>query len=364
MTKQTRRHFFYMLIFLFAIASPVLIFYSLGYTIDFSKISIEKTGGIFIKSKIHTVSVFLDGIFIKETPLFTSGTLLTDLKPRTHLLRLEKIGFHPWFKTVEVVPMNVIELRNVLLVPNPIPISTSTPDEIKLIYRLSLPVTPPIGWKIDKKERLIQEKNGESKIIASNINSFDVINSKVYWVDKNGFLARLEPDTGIINNIGRPGFYLNKTPIRFISSPQGNIFLIDSSGGLFILEEEKITPLGGGVRHIKFDNDAEKIIFQKERSIEVWWFKDESYQPFRKKGDRETILNLSNEIKNAEWFYGDDAHIIIQARDGIFLTELDGRGGRNTVELVSGKTEIFAATPDIPNAIFFRKEKAWFKIQL
>lgn len=364
MTKQTRRNFFYILILLFAIASPVLVFYSLGYTIDFSKISIEKTGGIFIKSKIHSVSVFLDGVFIKETPLLTSGTLLTDLKPRTHLLRLEKIGFHPWFKTVEVVPMNVIELRNVLLVPNPIPISTSTPDEIKLISRLSFPTNPPIEWRIDKKERLIREKDGESKIIASNVNSFDVINSKVYWVDKNGFLARLEPDTGIINNIGRPGFYLNKTLIRFISSPQGNIFLIDSSGGLFILEEEKITPLDGGVKQIKFDSDGEKILIQKERSIEVRWLKDESYQPFRKKGGQETILTLSNEIKNTEWFYGNDAHIIIQTRDGVFLTELDGRGGRNTVELASGKIEGFATTPDIPNAIFFRKEKMWFKIEL
>jgi len=363
MTKQTRRRFFYLLTAAFLLLIPLIILYSLGYMIDFSKIRIEKTGGIFIKSKNHGVAVFLDGSFVKETPLLTNGTILTNIRPRTHLIRLEKSGFNPWFKTIEVKPMSVTELRNVLLVPNPVTTATSSAEEIGLISQ-DMSALPP-RLKIDSKGQLVEEDDGEIKIIASYVNSFGTANNIIYWIDKNGFLARLKPDTKTVENIGRPGFYINKKPIRFLASPQGILFFIDYSGGLFILEEEnKISPIDGGVVDIKFDGKDEKMIIQKEKSIEVLWLKDESYQPFRKKGTKETILALSGEIKDAEWFYGDNAHIAIRTSEGIFLTEVDGRRDRNTVELISGKTNELAATPEIPNAIFFRKDKLWFKIEL
>src|SRR3989344_4285060 len=95
---RARRKKFFLLIILFAALSPILIIYSLGYTFDFAKGSWEKTGGIFLKSKIPRLSLFLNGKFEKETSFLSGGVLLTKIKPGNYLIRLEKKSQQPWAK--------------------------------------------------------------------------------------------------------------------------------------------------------------------------------------------------------------------------------------------------------------------------
>lgn len=374
MTRARRRLLFYTLIAVFIVIAPPLIFYSLGYTFNIFQARIEQTGGIFVKSKTPRLSLFLNNAFIKETSFFSGGALLTSVTPGTHLLRLEKQGFNPWSKTVEVEPTVVTELRHILLGPNPALIATSTPEEIALLAPLENPSLTGIAgaknkssdYRTDKKGNLIrQDAAGTSTPVASNVHSFNILDNTVWWVDKNGFLARLEEDGKTITTLGRPGFYLNKKPVEILKSPSGIAVILDSSGGLFLVNDEgRITPLDGGVSALRFDSKGEKMLLQKEKSIELFWLQDYSYQPFTKKGTRQVILELSTAIQGVTWYYGDDMHAVLRTREGIYMTEIDGRGGRNTVELVSGKTDELRTVPEIPNAIFFKKENTWFKVEI
>lgn len=363
MTKRKRRFLFYILIAAFLLLSPLLIFYSLGYTFDLNSVKVEKIGGIFIKSKTLRLHVFLDGVFVKETSFFSGGALLTSVGPGTHLLRLEKQGFNPWFKTVEVQPAVVTELRHIILTPNPVPVATSTPQEIVLLTASPDRNSP---WQLKPDGKLVSVgASATGTPLALNVHSFNVLDNTLWWVDKNGFLARLEEDGQSITTLGRGGFYLDQKPVKISKSPSGETILLDSSGGLFLINEEgRIAPLEGGVSEVRFDSKGEKMLLSKEKSIEVYWLKDYAYQPFSKKGAREIIINLAADIKDAAWFYGDDMHVLFRTREGIYLTEVDGRGGRNTVELISGKTDELRTLPEIPDAIFFRKEKMWYKITL
>ena len=81
MQRQTRKKFFYLLFAAFIVLAPVIIAYSLGYTINFSTWSLEQRGGIFIKSKIARISIFLNNEFQKETSLFSGGALLPRYNP-------------------------------------------------------------------------------------------------------------------------------------------------------------------------------------------------------------------------------------------------------------------------------------------
>lgn len=362
MKRYKRRLFFYTLVLVFILAAPVLVAYSFGYRFNFVEGALEKTGGIFVKSKTPRLSIFLNGAFIKETSFISGGAILPEISPGSYLLRIEKIGFHPWSKTVRVEPSLVTELRNILLVPNPPEAATSTRAEILLLT----PFRPPTpAFKLDKKNNLVEIANTQ-KTLASNLHSFGVIDGVVYFADQNGFLAKLFPENGAIDTVGRPGFFLGKNPLRFIKSPKGDIFILDSAEGLFVHVpgSGEITTITSGVKEIYFDGRGAKALLLKNYAVEMLWLEDNSYQPFQKRKTLEKIITLKVPVEDARWFYGDNTHIAIKTADGIYFTEVDGRGGRNTVELVSGRTDELATAPEIPNAVFYKKGKTWFKIEI
>lgn len=355
---------FYLLTAIFILAAPVLIISSLGYHVNLNTIRVEKTGGIFVKSKTSVISLFLNGAFKKETSFFSGGALLTDIKPGTHILRIEKEHHQPWFKTITVDPMIVTELRNVILLPttDTLPKATSSPEELPREQ-----ITPPTRRQIhiDKKNNLIEEKTSTSTTIAASVNSFGVFNTTLFWVNQNGFLARQSGDEANIESLGRPGFYLSKKPIRFITAPRGETLLIDSSGGLFLLDtSDQLTPIGGGVIDIRFDREGEKALVIKERELALLWLAAHRYQPFQKERTLETLFRVNEVIKDAEWYYGDNAHVVFYTNEGIFFTEIDGRGGRNTMELVSGAVDNLVTSPDVPKHIFFRQKNTLYKIEI
>lgn len=380
MKLYRRRQLFYLLLLLFIVAGPILIAYSFGYTFNVFDRRVEQTGGIFIKASTPRISIWLDGAFQKETALITGGALLTDIVPNTHLIQIRKEKYHSWSKAITVEPLLVTEIRNILLVPTSFLIATSTPEEIAV---LTATETPQTSITLDEKNNLVEHiilgqqnraaspdrassDRASTTVLLKNIHSFGVFENRILAVDWNGFIVLFDREADDIRILGRSGFLLTKKqPVRMTRSPRGEIALIDAAGGLIVVDVEKnIVPLTGGVQNLRFDAEGEKLLLQKEGAIEVVWRRDNKYQPFQKKDALETILLLRTPIRAAQWFYGDNAHIVFRADEGIFITELDGRGGRNTAELVLGPTDELITRPEMPNAVFFKKDREYFKIEL
>lgn len=360
--RKMRYLLFYGLIAAFFIVMPVIIAVALGYSFDLDDIKFKKTGGIFVKSNSVNISVSLDNNFVKGTSFFSRGALISEIDPGTHIIRLEKKGYRPWFKTVEVEESYVTELRNILLVPNQVEIATSTQAEISIINATS---SPSGAFFIDDLGNLITKENFEIPV-AANVHSFAYIKNTLYMVDKNGFLSELNQDEKI-SIIGRPGFYLTENgQLRFSEAPSGDIGILDQSGGLFLLNrDKKLTIISGGIKNFSFDSKGSKLLLLKEDRIEIIWLEDNKYQPFQKAGIKEDILGLGENILDADWFYGDDSHILIHTNQGIYITEVDGRGGRNTLELLSNpNVEELITAPKLPSEIFFRIGRSIQKIEL
>lgn len=362
-SRQTRRLFFYTLFFIFILIAPILIALSYGYRLDFGTGVVEKRGGIFVKSKTTRLSIFLNGNFVKETSLFSGGALLPEVPPGTYLLRIEKQGFRPWSKTVGVEPALVTELRQVLLLPRTITSATSTDADLALVASAQ-PTAE--NFSVDGKNNLIQKTATSTKIIAGNIYAFSVIEDTIFFIDKNGFLARLALPDGTVETVARPGFFLKEDAgVKFSRSPLGDLAILDESGGFFLLDPSgTVIHLGGGVGKISFDGQGEKILLAKEFEIEAVWLRPNPYQPFQSSGTKEKVLELGSRVIDAGWFYGDNFHIVIQTKDGVFFTELDGRGGRNTTELVTGKVDQITTVPELPNKIFYKIGKNWYTLEL
>lgn len=366
MTLRTRRILFFLLLAVFLVLAPLMVVYSLGFTIDFKKKVLVETGSVFLKSRTPQTSVFLNGALAKETSFFSGSALLTGITPGTYLIRIEKAGYQPWSRIIAVAPSLVTELRNVLLIQNRIDIATSSSLELDMLKNAT---SSPIKSQLTlSKQGVLTERVGRTRLtLASRVRSFEVVHNRIYVVGAKGVLERINPVSGENEVLGNPGFSLGlESSIRFVGSPNNDVALLDASGDLFLYQNGQATfaTLSRNVENPHFDLTGQKILFIKRQDLRMLWLEDNRYQPFQKKWTEERILRISSPIRDAAWWYGDNAHIAVRTDDGIFLTELDGRGGRSTVEIYPNPVDEIVTTPDAPNSIFFRENKTWHTITL
>ena len=362
MEKRTRRILFYPLLVIFIALAPFLLLYSLGYSFDLGTRRVTETGGIFLKSRLTRLSVYLDSKPMKTTGFFTGSALLTDVPEGNNILRLEREGYRPWTKEVLVRPFDVIELRNIILVPEEIIHATTTFGALPATTTPPSLGTPPV---FIRKDALAITENGTTTIITKNVESFDIFANTVYFITTSGFFGLYNISNGTIETLGRPGFYLADPKPVFIASPRGTIAIIDSGGGLFTYDPERpLAPIESGVKTIRFDARGDKLLIQKEDELMLFWLIANQTQPFQKQFSKETIIRTPAPILNSAWFFRDNAHVIFQTNEGIYITEIDTRGGANTYELASGKFDEFFTSPETPNRIFLRKNLVWFSIDI
>ncbi|MCR4323191.1 MAG: hypothetical protein NUV61_03855 [Candidatus Azambacteria bacterium] len=119
MTSSHRKFYFYFLVAIFLIASPAVIIYSQGYSLDLKTFSLVKTGGIFVATTPKGVLVYINGKLTTTTsalPL-TQGKLISRLLPDDYAVKIEKGAYLGWDKKLKVEPQLVTEVRNVFLIP-------------------------------------------------------------------------------------------------------------------------------------------------------------------------------------------------------------------------------------------------------
>lgn len=370
MTYRKRRFFFYALLLLFVVISPLIIAYAVGYTLNLRSGIFEQKGGIFMKSKTPRLSISLDGNFLETTSYFSGSALLTEIAKGAHLLRLEKPNYYPWTKQVTVDSSLVTDLRNIILIPKPVSLATTTADELIMIKRRLQQKTDALAsehapYFLETNGSLKISTGTSTKIVATNIHSFGVIGKTIFFIDRSGFLARMDMPDYAIQTIGRPGFYLAKEKFRFFLSPLGGIFIIDSGGGLYSSDGiTQIDSITGGTVSLAFDSRGEKLLIIKNNSVEYIWLQDNAYQPFQKRGTREVVFVSSTQITQAEWFFGDNAHVVIHDDDRVIIAEIDGRGGRYVVELLSGHIGDIVTMEELPQSIIIQRKQQYYKIDL
>jgi hypothetical protein len=118
--KTRRRIFFYASALAFLAIAPFLILYSLGYTIDIKQRTVQETGGIFVKTNLTGFTVSLNNGAVQKYSLITHGLLINNLVPGQYRARIEKVGYQPWERVIPVTQFSVREIRNIILLPDPI----------------------------------------------------------------------------------------------------------------------------------------------------------------------------------------------------------------------------------------------------
>lgn len=117
MSLRLRQLIFAILAAIFIVATPAIIFYAAGYRYNFDKNAIEKTGALVLDSLPPKAGIFLNG---RNTGSVTP-TAFNHLLPDDYLIRMEKDGYHPWEKTLDVTSGRTTFATNVLFFQNTSP---------------------------------------------------------------------------------------------------------------------------------------------------------------------------------------------------------------------------------------------------
>jgi len=194
MTKKTRTILFIICLFLFLVAAPSAVLYSLGYRFSFETKKIIQTGGLFFKVVPPGAKVFINNRLKGKTSSFFGSLLIEDLKPETYNIRIEKEGFYPWQKSLKVEKNKVTEAKNIVLIPkNPelklieknIKNFWLSPDSKKIILQVEIQNKNKKSWILnlyDKKEKTNKFLLSEKELIKiSNISQKNLDLLSLKW---------------------------------------------------------------------------------------------------------------------------------------------------------------------------------------
>lgn len=127
LSAKKRRVYLSVLTLIFFVAAPAVALYATGYRIS-SDFEIIKTGGIHVEVPTSGALFYLDDEFAGSGTIFQKSFFTQNLTPGVYTVRVEKEGYLPWQKELEVFPTVISDARALLLPENPV--LTLIPDVV------------------------------------------------------------------------------------------------------------------------------------------------------------------------------------------------------------------------------------------
>lgn len=106
--KTTRKVLFVFCTIIFIVAGTYAVLTMQGLVFDTKHLKLTRSGSIFIYFTPTDASLFIDGKkYPKKQSIFDRGILISNLVPRTYSILIEKDGYTPFTKNLEVTPGKV-----------------------------------------------------------------------------------------------------------------------------------------------------------------------------------------------------------------------------------------------------------------
>ncbi len=99
----------------FLVAAPAIVFYALGYRLDFTTWKVTETGGIYVRAVPTGTTVAIDNGSENTIGLFSPSVFVQNLVPGAHTVSINKDGYYAYQKNLPVKEKEVTKLENVTL---------------------------------------------------------------------------------------------------------------------------------------------------------------------------------------------------------------------------------------------------------
>lgn len=115
---RLRKILFTVFCLLYLVLTPLIIARMLGFVTNPLTHRFVKTGLVYVSTNPPDAAVFMDGRMIHGT----TPTVIRDLTPGKHFIRLQLDGYKDWEKSIPIVGKKATVLENTLLIPEQWPI--------------------------------------------------------------------------------------------------------------------------------------------------------------------------------------------------------------------------------------------------
>ncbi len=107
---------------IFLVLAPVLLLYTAGYDYNTKKQTIERSGTLIVDTTPRSARILIDGTDTHET----TPTTFQHASIGTHRVRVERDGYLPWERDVDIKPEQVTFANNVILWKDVLPVVQAT----------------------------------------------------------------------------------------------------------------------------------------------------------------------------------------------------------------------------------------------
>lgn len=395
MNHKTRIILFYSFVALFLALGAGVLAYSYGWRIDFETGKVQKIGAIYVKANVKDVTITInDKVYKDESGILQSGTLISNLLPKTYRVTITKEGYLPYHKTLTVRPALVEELLNIQLIPeafDPTFVAptkgttfidaTESADRLILqdtstgIYYLytktNASSTVNLNMAVANAKRgqkikhiafvpfkpaqfVIEDATGfklfdsEKKTIEllmkGSIATWSMQDSTIIGVETNAKTRTQEIFTfnlifktkTSLDNLNKQ---LQKTTYVTAVTATNNLATIafsdvENNLSIFTPKEKTVKRIATNVRSFAFSPDDKKLLILADSGIPSILFIEDFDGDIRKKaGDTITIaIPQPESVQTIRW-YADSYHLLIERSSELAMTELDDRKPLNVFPL-------------------------------
>jgi hypothetical protein len=315
-----------------------VVFYAQGYRLDFTRGTLEKTGIILAKSTPEGAKVLLDG----ELAVVTNSSI-SNLKPGTYNLKIEKEGYFSWEKDTPVKEGFVTDITAILPPLSP-SLTAVTQNGAKIVSRA------PSGTKAAFVSGDASSE-GEAKLFIFNLSSSTLgflrttpqkiaEESESLPLSKTTTIHWSPNEDQLLLAVGEEGYYL-------VSSSGKNDQPISSSDVTTLLEtwnqttaDQRKTLIAeaeldqeltteAAKNTTAWSPDERKFLYEKtvDAKRQLWVVDLSDPLPV---GDEEHHLVWETENEQLKLFWLADSHHFVMIEDGtVSLLDLDGSNRRN-----------------------------------
>lgn len=122
MTRKESRLLLTILAPIFLIVTTYTIYYAQGYRVFFDnetkQLKILQTGGAFFEIQPRGCKISIDGKSPMKLSFIDKNIFIENLTPGTHSFSIEKEGYQPWSKNLEIFKKQVTDARDIILFKN------------------------------------------------------------------------------------------------------------------------------------------------------------------------------------------------------------------------------------------------------
>jgi hypothetical protein len=343
LSLRHRNRLFLLLVSIFLLVLPAMIFYTTGYRLDFAndEQTIVSTGGIYVTTDNLEVEVYLDDTQVEQPRLFRSAYYIQNITAGQHRVVVQRPDLTTWVKELPVDAHIVIEAAafNMPKIPHVRPIT-------KYVTATGTPVYVGVATST---ELFTQATTTVPVLITSSKRTTAYVANEEYVFVESLFgtttMTERSVFTRVLDEVDRFTFSTTTDSVDSTTEliiERNNIRLVPKEQELFAVW------VGSNSNNIPHyfcvTKDATSTIaarYGEHVGTAIDTYSHSTSTPLVPVGDRvcrpEIMIDrLRKDVYFYDFFPGSSDLVLLQLEDGLYVTEIDDRSWQNVQQIYSG----------------------------